>query len=156
MLADEVTSHNKEELAICLRFFEKNKNIREEFVGLLPLERITRVYIAETVMNHLKKFGLELNNICDQGYNGVSNMSSVNVGVQGIIKKGSPLIVYVQCSGCCLNLLIACSCFLTNLRNTINKMMATCLFYFQTQEDIDYSFSSRELRFTRLKTKGFH
>ena len=155
MLADEVTSHNKEELAICVRFVEKNKNIREEFVGLLPLERITGVYIAETVMSHLKKLGLELNNIRDQGYDGVSNMSSVNVGVQGIIRKGSPLIVYVQYSGCCLNLLMAGSCVLTNLRNTINKMMATCLFYFQPQEDTGYSFSSRELRFTRLKTKGF-
>ena len=54
---------------------------------LVYYERITGVYIAETVMGHLKKLRLELNNIHDQGYNEVFNMSSINVGVQGIIKK---------------------------------------------------------------------
>ena len=41
---------------------------------------------------------------------GVSNMSSVCVGIQRIIKKESPLVVYVQCGGRCLNLAIARSC----------------------------------------------
>ena len=132
MLADEVTRYYNLELAICLRFVEKNKNIGEEFVGLLPPEQITGVCITETVMSHLKKLGLELNNIHGQGYDGVFNLSSINnVGVQGIIKKESPLIVYVQYSGCCLNLAIAHSCSLTNLRNIINKIKATCFFSFK-------------------------
>ena len=66
-------------------------------------------------MGHLKKLGPELNNICGQGYNGVSNVSSFSVGVQGIIKNESPLVVYVKCSGRYLNLAIARSYSLTNL-----------------------------------------
>ena len=101
-----MTCHNKEKPAICLKFVEKIKNISEAFVGFLPLDRITGVYITETTMDHLKRLGPELNNICGQGYNGVSNVSSVSVGVQGIIKKESPLLVYVKCSGRCLTMFV--------------------------------------------------
>ena len=34
ILADEVTSHNTEHLAICARFVDQNNDIREEFLGL--------------------------------------------------------------------------------------------------------------------------
>ncbi len=47
ILADEVTSHNVEHLAICARFVDKNKDIREEFLSFLKLERITGEKIAE-------------------------------------------------------------------------------------------------------------
>ena len=63
VLADEVTSHNNEELAACLRFVDKDKNIRKSFIGFLPFNRITGLYIAETIMSHLKKVWMELNNI---------------------------------------------------------------------------------------------
>ena len=68
MLADEVTSDNKEELAICLGFVDKDEIIRGAFVGFLPPKRVTGVYIAETIISHLKKLGLVLDNIRGQGY----------------------------------------------------------------------------------------
>ena len=61
MLADVVASHNKEELAIVFMFIDKDKNIREAFGSFLLLKRISWVYIAETIVSHLKKSGLELN-----------------------------------------------------------------------------------------------
>ena len=33
LLADEVTSHNAEHLAICVRFVDKQKEVREEFLS---------------------------------------------------------------------------------------------------------------------------
>ena len=69
VLADEVTSRNNEVLAICLRFFDKYKNIRKAFVGFLPLKQISGIYIAETI-----KVELELNNILIQENNAVSNI----------------------------------------------------------------------------------
>ena len=63
VLADGVTSHNNEELAACLRFVHKDKNIRRSFISCLPFNRITGLYIAETIMSHLKKVWMELNNI---------------------------------------------------------------------------------------------
>ena len=55
VLADGVTSHNNEELAACLRFVHKDKNIRRSFISCLPFNQITGLYIAETIMSHLKK-----------------------------------------------------------------------------------------------------
>ena len=34
IMADEATSHNDEQLSLCLRFVDETKNIREEFTGL--------------------------------------------------------------------------------------------------------------------------
>ena len=39
ILADEVTSHNVEHLAICARFVDKNRDIREEFFILFGVEK---------------------------------------------------------------------------------------------------------------------
>jgi len=39
ILADEVTSHNEEHLAICARFIDEKKDVREEFLTFIKLER---------------------------------------------------------------------------------------------------------------------
>ena len=39
MLADEVTIHNQEHLALCIRFVDDKKVVREEFLGFVELER---------------------------------------------------------------------------------------------------------------------
>ena len=41
VLADEVTSHNTEHLALCARFVDANGDIREEFLTFQKLDRIT-------------------------------------------------------------------------------------------------------------------
>ena len=41
ILADEVTSHNFEHLAVCARFVDENSEIREEFLAFITLDRIT-------------------------------------------------------------------------------------------------------------------
>ena len=35
-MADEVTSQNEQILSICVRFVDKNKNSRDEFLEFLP------------------------------------------------------------------------------------------------------------------------
>lgn len=47
ILADEVTSHNTEHLALCTRLVDAKGDIREEFMTFLSLERLTGRYIAE-------------------------------------------------------------------------------------------------------------
>ncbi|XP_072037479.1 52 kDa repressor of the inhibitor of the protein kinase-like [Amphiura filiformis] len=56
-------------------------------------------------------------------------MSSARIGVQELIRKESPLAVYIHCSGHCLNLVIAHSCKLQPVRNMIDKLKAVCLFF---------------------------
>ena len=47
VLADEVTKTNNEILSICIRYVNKEKQIREAFLDLLSLERITRECIDQ-------------------------------------------------------------------------------------------------------------
>eukprot|EP00731_Ephydatia_muelleri_P026680 Em0018g780a len=85
ILADEVTSHNTEHLALCTRFVDAKGDIREEFMTFLSLERLTGRYIAEKIIEFLKDNDLNVENIRGQGYDGASNMSSERVGVQAQI-----------------------------------------------------------------------
>ena len=60
VLADEVSSHNVEHLAICLRFVDTNCDIREEFIGFIKMERVralditSLIYVAKGMMAHLQ------------------------------------------------------------------------------------------------------
>ncbi|XP_037534998.1 zinc finger MYM-type protein 1 [Nematolebias whitei] len=87
ILADEVTSHNIEHMAFCVRFVDRESNIREEFLTFVPLSHTTGVYLAKTILQTIEKIGLDPSNIRGQGYDGAANMSSQNVGVQAEIKK---------------------------------------------------------------------
>ncbi|XP_022810041.1 zinc finger MYM-type protein 1-like [Stylophora pistillata] len=104
ILADEVTSHNEEHLAICARFVDKKKDVREEFLTYIKLEKITGEKIAENILAFLNENNVPVTNMRGQGYDGASNMSSSTLGVQARIKKEAPLATYVHCNGHCLNL----------------------------------------------------
>ena len=129
ILADEVTSHNTEHLAICARFVDNNKNVREEFLTFVQLERITGEQIATSI---LRENNIPVENMRGQGYDGVSNMSSSRVGVQARIHNEASLATYVHCSGHCLNLAISRSCGLPQVRNVIERLHHCCRFFLNT------------------------
>ena len=129
ILADEVTSHNAEHLAICGRFVDKNKNVREEFLTFLQLERVTGEKIAESILDFLKESNIPVENMHGQGYDGASNMSSDRVGVQARIREKAPLATYVHCNGHCLNLVISKSCTLPQVHNVISRLQECCCFF---------------------------
>ena len=63
ILADEVTSHNEEYLALCIRFCDHKRNtIREEFLAFLPLVRITGEAITEVILKFLNKNHIPVSN----------------------------------------------------------------------------------------------
>ena len=129
ILADEVTSHNVEHLAICARFVDGKKDVREEFLAFLNLERITGEKIAEAILGFLKENNIPASNMRGQGYDGASNMSSGAVGVQARIRKEAPLATYVHCNGHCLNLVITKSCALPQVRNVIHRLQTCCRYF---------------------------
>ena len=126
ILADEVTSHNTEHLALCTRFVDAKGDIREEFMTFLSLERLTGRFIAEKIIEFLKDNDLNVENIRGQGYDGASNMSSERVGVQAQIKELSPLATYIHCSSHQLNLVITHSCILAEFRNVVDQLQHCC------------------------------
>ena len=130
ILADEVTSHNQEQLALCVRFVDEKNEVREEFLEFLKLDRITGQSIANTIKQELQDIGLPITNVVGQGYDGASNMSSARVGVQKLIRDDAPLAVYTHCGGHCLNLVISHSCSLIAIQNTLDKLK-TCYQFFK-------------------------
>ena len=129
ILVDEVTSHNVELMPLCVRFVDKDDNIREELLEICTLPRITGQHIATKIKEVLTNLGIMLADCRGQGYDGASNMSSNNVGVQALIRKDAPKASYMHCNGHCLNLVIAHSCALPVVRNMIGKMKATVNFF---------------------------
>ena len=82
ILADEVESPKVEELPICIRFVDKNNNIREEFLEFGRCEQLSGKVIANEITRVLEKSRLDTKKCRGQGYDGASNMSSEAVGVQ--------------------------------------------------------------------------
>ena len=129
IMADEATTHNKEQCAFCVRFVDKEGNIREEFLEFLPLIRTTGEHTAGAILKAIENLGLDISNVRGQGYDRCSAMTSDVVGVQAIIKRNSPKALWVHCSGHCLNLVIVHSCKLTAIRNMLDKLTETYLFF---------------------------
>ena len=137
ILADEVTSHNVEHLAVCIRFLDcKQKDIREEFLTFVPLERITGEAISQAILQFLQESKIPTSNMRGQGYDGASNMSSNAVGVQARIKQVAPLATYIHCSGHSLNLVISKSCSLPQVRNVLDRMQSCCRFFLNSPKRI--------------------
>ena len=61
-------------------------------------------------------------------------MSSEKAGVQAKIKEISPLAVYTHCYAHCLNLSIASTCNLQEVRNLVGLINAVYLFFTQQSE----------------------
>ena len=129
--------HKEEHLAICARFVDEKKDVREEFLTFIKLEMITGEKIAENILAFLKENNVPVTNIRGQGYDGASNMSSSTSGVQGRIKKEAPLATYVHCNGHCLNLVNSKSCALPQVRNVIERLKNCCRFFLKSPKRSD-------------------
>ena len=81
ILADDVTSHNVEHLAIYARFVDRLNWVREECLGFIPLKLITGKQKADEITSFLDDNGIEVKNMRGQGYDGASNMASERVVV---------------------------------------------------------------------------
>jgi len=68
--------------------------IKEEFLGFIELNSTTGSAIKDTIVKQLECYQLSLKNLRGQGYDGDSNMSGRNNGVQALILEDQPLAVY--------------------------------------------------------------
>ena len=87
--------------------------------------------MADNIKTTLESKGLDLRSIRGQGYDGASNMSSGAVGVQKRMKEFSPRAAYVHCNSHVLNLVIAKTCSLVEVRGVIDKLKSVCLLLLQ-------------------------
>lgn len=129
IMADEVACHNSEQMPLCIRFVDETNTPREEFIEFISLIRITGAAIGKEIESALNRLRLPIENIRGQGYDGASSMSSEKNGVHGHIKRLSPLATYMHCSAHCLNLVIVHACKLVGVRNMLDKLKETCMFF---------------------------
>lgn len=114
IIADETKDASKtEQLSICIRYWDTTGDkpcLQEDFITLVPLDRMTAVYIAQVISDQVELFGLSWEHLVGQAYDGASTMSGCIAGVSTLIKEKAPLAIYVHCWAHKLNLaLVAAS-----------------------------------------------
>ena len=85
--ADEAADcSNKEQLLLVIHFVYATGSIREEFVDFVLCNTGTRGNaIAEKIMVALGAYGLDINSLWGQGYDGAGNMAGKYIGAAMII-----------------------------------------------------------------------
>ena len=136
IIADEATDPhaNQEVLSLCLRFVDLHSAcspvIKECLIDFIYLERANALTISEEILKSLSKppVSLDPNNIRGQAYDGAAVMSSNIAGVQARIKETAPLAIFTHCYSHCLNLSVAATSKVQEVRNLIGTINEAYLF----------------------------
>lgn len=126
LLADETTDiSGTEQLSLCVRFVDAAAGqVKEDFLQFVPIFDVTGKGLATVIENSMTKFGLNVQYLRGQGYDGAAAMSGHVKGVQTYIRQLHPLAFYVHCSSHSLNLAISDACNITAVRNCMGTIGA--------------------------------
>ncbi|XP_049948070.1 uncharacterized protein LOC126456359 [Schistocerca serialis cubense] len=89
VLADETMDiAGTEQLSLSAPYFDLATNVvSEDYLGFTPLARLDAKYISNTIISTLSTWGLNLDKMIGQGYDGCSMMAEVR-NATGTIKEG--------------------------------------------------------------------
>ncbi|XP_033754852.1 zinc finger MYM-type protein 1-like [Pecten maximus] len=115
-MADEATDcSTKEQIALYVRYFNRQQGeVCEEFLGYREASSTTGQALAETFLEALDEYGINIDQMRGQGYDGAANMAGVHRGVQARIRERVPLALYTHCR--------AHSCKETIVRNMMDTV----------------------------------
>ena len=122
IMADELSNHNVEHMALCARYVNESCDIQEKFIAFLKLQRVRASDITNAIVNILENLGLSLVNLSGQGYDGAANMSGEKSVVQKQIHDKQQKAIYTHCAGHTLNLAILTSSSVPPVRNCITQI----------------------------------
>ena len=119
MIADEVCDvSDKEQLSMCLHCVH-DKVVKEMFLDVVEVERITGNALANTLLHYLALWTSHIySDMHGQGYDGSSNMSGARNGCKEIVQKHAPLTTYTHCAAHRLNLAIVSACHIQEFKST--------------------------------------
>nr|XP_006826080.1 PREDICTED: uncharacterized protein LOC102808212 [Saccoglossus kowalevskii] len=114
-----------EQISLCIRYVYKDK-LRGNFFGVVQLEKMNARTIADTIVNTLTGYSLNMDNMVVQGYDGAAVMRSGKNGVQAIIQRQYSNATYVHCQSHALELALAAGCRqipeIRNLFDSVEKL----------------------------------
>ncbi|XP_028071281.1 zinc finger MYM-type protein 1-like [Camellia sinensis] len=87
----------REKMVIVLRFVDKDGFIKEHFFDIVHVSDTTSATLKEEICIVLSCHNLSVQNICDQGYDGASNMRGEWTGLQALFLHDCHFAYYVHC-----------------------------------------------------------
>ncbi|KAG8386355.1 hypothetical protein BUALT_Bualt03G0140200 [Buddleja alternifolia] len=87
----------REQMAIVLRFVDKDGFIRERFFDIVHVEDTKSSTLKKEISRTLAHHNLDIQNIRGQGYDGASNMRGEWNGLQALFLNECPYAYYVHC-----------------------------------------------------------
>ncbi|KAL6599039.1 hypothetical protein ACP70R_045903 [Stipagrostis hirtigluma subsp. patula] len=98
ILADESSDvSHKEQLALCLRYVDKEGRVCERFLGVVHVADTASLSLKKAIESLLMDHSLSLSQIRGQGYDGASNMKGEINGLKALIMTESPCAYYIHC-----------------------------------------------------------
>ena len=129
IIADETADIGGiEQLSLAVRYVHK-KEVKEQFLGFVPLSEMNAEAIADKIIDTLSSFNVNLDKILGQGYDGCSTMAGKDNGVQARIRKKYPKAFFTHCSSHRLNLVINDLNAVMEVRNTVGTVKAIINFF---------------------------
>ena len=121
--ADEVADMtNREQMALIVRFVDKQGHIREEFLDFIHCdEGTTGRALSGKIISSLQDNGLDMNYLRGQGYDGAGNMAGIREGAAAHITAIYSKALYCHGTAHVLNLCVVAACKI----QAVNKMMPT-------------------------------
>ena len=123
VMADECADVNGiEKLSLCVRFLE-GMTITELFLGCWSLQSTKANDVHECIVSHLRQFGLSPDHLVSAAFDGASNMSGKHGGVQALLKKAAPSLIFVHCRSHLLQLaLVRASATVTEMKQVLSSL----------------------------------
>ncbi|XP_042433023.1 zinc finger MYM-type protein 1-like [Zingiber officinale] len=98
ILVDEaIDESSKEQMAIILRYVDRDEFIRERFFEVVHVENTSALTLKKEICNVFNQYNLLTKNLRGQGYDGASNMRGEWNGLQALFLKDSPHAYYIHC-----------------------------------------------------------
>ena len=85
-------------------YVDENLEPEEVFVGLFAVNDTTGLALSHMIEGVLLRLDLSITSLRGQSDDGAANMSGAYQGAQALIRKHSPLALFVHCGAHCTNL----------------------------------------------------
>ena len=109
-----------EQESLCIRYVDSALQPHEVFLGLCEPPNTCGVTLAQMIEDELTRFGLSVDELRAQTYDGASNMAGAYRGCQAIISSRHPLVLWFHCGAHCANLVAqSAASSVAQLRDTI-------------------------------------